>query len=52
MKNKILIAITYTASVGAIVAGASLDSEGWLAHIICGVCLVWLVLFAIANGRS
>lgn len=51
MKNKILIAITCIASIIAILAGASLDSEGYLAHLICAVCLVWLALFVTANRR-
>ena len=49
MKNKILKAITGVAAMAFIVAGCALDSHSSLPAIVCGVCLLWLSLFVIAN---
>ena len=51
MKNKILNTITTIAAVLFLLAGSGLDSEGWKNEIICAVCLVWLVLFLVANRK-
>lgn len=51
MKNKILKTITAIAGVGFILSGSALDAEGLTATYICAGCLIWLVLFLIANRK-
>ena len=51
MKNKILKGITYFTVIALIIAGSGLDSEGYTANFICAGCLIWLVLFFIANRK-
>ena len=52
MRNKILKAVTTVAGIAFIVAGSCLDAHSWLPHIICGVSLLWLVLFLMANREA
>lgn len=33
-----------------VLSGCCLDGEGYTAHIICCVTLLWLTMFAYANG--
>ena len=33
-----------------VLAACCLDGEGYMAEIICGVTLLWLMLYAYANG--
>lgn len=49
MKNKILKSITLISTLVFIASGSALDCQSWLPYIICGVSLVWLVLFFLAN---
>lgn len=52
MKNKILKAVTTVAGLALIVAGSCLNAPSYVPHIICGVSLLWLVLFLIANREA
>lgn len=50
MKNKILKAITWVASLVFILSACALDTQGtYLPHIICSVCLAWLLAFVLIN---
>ena len=51
MKNKILKGITYFTVIALIIAGSGLDSECYTANFICAGCLIWLVLFFLANRK-
>ena len=51
MKNKILKTITTIAAIGFILSGAALDSDGFTVNYICGGCMIWLVLFLVANRK-
>lgn len=33
-----------------VLSGCCLDSEGYTAQIVCGVTLLWLAMYAYANG--
>lgn len=50
MKNKILKGITWVAGVTLLLSACALDTQGtYLPHIICSVCLAWLLPFALIN---
>lgn len=49
MKNKILKTINTVAGILFLVSASSLDSESYIPHVVCGVCLVWFSLFVYAN---
>ena len=51
MKNKILKGITYFTAITLIATGSTLDSDGYTVNFICAGCLIWLVLFFIANRK-
>ena len=51
MKNKILKGITWAAAMTAVITGSALDSEGYTVNFICAGCLIWLVLFFLANRK-
>ena len=49
MKNKILKAITCVAGVTLLLSACALDSQSYLPHIICSVCLAGLLPFVLIN---
>jgi len=49
MKNKILKGITWVAGVTLLLSACALDSDSYLPHVICTVCLAWLVPFVLIN---
>ena len=51
MKNKVLKAITWVASMVFIFSACELDSDSYIPHIICTVCLAWLLPFVLINGE-
>lgn len=51
LKNIILKTVAYIMVFLFLVAGCALDSDSWIPHIVCIVSLLWLALFAYANGQ-
>ena len=51
MKNKILKGITAITTGLLLLAGSALDAESYTANFICVGCLIWLVLFFLANRK-
>jgi hypothetical protein len=53
MKNKILWTITAVAGLGAVLSACALDTQGtYIPHIICSVCLAWLLPFVLINREA
>ncbi len=50
-KNIILKAVAWIMGILFLVSACALDSESWIPHIVCFVSLIWLALFAYANGQ-
>lgn len=50
IKNFILKTITCIAGILFFVSACAIDSPSWIPTIICVVCMIWLGLFAYANG--
>lgn len=51
IKNKILKATAWIMGILFLVSACALDSDSWIPHIVCMVSLLWLALFAYANGQ-
>ena len=51
MKNKILKTITAIAAIGFLLSASALDSDGFTVDCVCISCLIWLILFFIANRK-
>lgn len=53
MKNKILWSITAVAGMVFIFSACALDTQGtYVPHIICSVCLAWLLPFVLINREA
>lgn len=50
-KNRRLKAITWTATVGLLLSACCMDSKSYIPMVTCGVCGLYLFLFALANGE-
>jgi len=51
IKNTILKATARIMGILFLVSACALDSDSWIPHIVCMVSLLWLALFAYANGQ-
>ena len=49
LKNRILKSITYVMAFIFIFSVCLLDSDTWIPYIVCFICMIWFVLFIIAN---
>lgn len=52
MKNKILWTITAVAGLVLVVSACALDTNSYVPHIICSVCLAWLLPFVLINREA
>ncbi len=51
LKNIILKSVAYIMGGLFLVSACALDSDSWIPHIVCSVSILWLALFAYANGQ-
>lgn len=51
MKNKALKTVTTITAIVFLLSASGLDSEGYTNNMICAGCLIWLVLFFVANRK-
>lgn len=49
MKKRILTTVTGCSILGLFISAMALDSESPVPYVVCGVCLLWLLLFIYAN---
>lgn len=52
IKDKILKGLATISVILTILCGCALDSKSDIPLIICGVCLLYLTLFILANTRD
>jgi hypothetical protein len=51
-KNKILIGLLKLSIASLLISGCALDSKSNIPLIICGVSLLYITLFIVANTRG
>ena len=50
IKNVLLKSVAYIMGFLLLLSGCALDSDSWIPHIVFSICMIWLALFAYANG--
>ena len=48
--NFILKTIAWTVGITFLVSACLLDGDSYIPHIVCGSCILWFLLFCIANN--
>lgn len=51
IKNVFLKSVAYMMGFLLLLSGCALDSDSWIPHIVFFICMIWLALFAYANGQ-